>query len=189
MEAPLQAIGKQPGNHLNAILRRRQLGLHCRPCRRLQNVSIQTLRRARDAGALRLHFIQIRHDAKCRLSHKWRRERDDCSSVACADNRPSFIVQHVVHVDLPLNHNGAGMDGLGQAVERVAHDRGFNQLQVHRLICNRLPEDRVRGGVRRKDGERRGLHNLLMEDVCAVADGADAVQFSYAVAILVDADV
>ena len=123
------------------------------------------------------------------MADKWRRERDDCPSVACADDCPSLIVQHVVHVDLPLNHNGAGVDGLGQAVERITHDRGFNQLQVHRLVCNRLPEDRVRGGVRRQDGERRRLHNFLMEDVAAVADSADAVQFGYAVSVLVHTDV
>ena len=189
LEAPLQAIREQPGDHFNAILRCRQLGLHSRPRRRLQNVCIQTLRCARDAGALRFHFIKVRHDAEGRLAHEWRRERDNGSSVARSNNCTSFVIKNIIHIHLPLNHNGAGMDGLGQAVQRVAHNRGFNQLQVHCLVCNRLPEDRVRGGVRRQDGERRRLHNFLMEDVAAVADSADAVKFSNAVAILVHADV
>ena len=75
LEAGLQAVSEQAGDHLDAVLRRGQLRLHCRPCRGLQHVSIQTLRRAGDTRALRFHLVQIRHDTKSLLADERRGER------------------------------------------------------------------------------------------------------------------
>ena len=78
------------------------------------------------------------------------------------------------------------MDRLRQAIERVAHDRGFDQLQVHRLISDRLAEDRVWRWIRLQQGKWRILHHLIMENIGSVANRADLVQLCNAIAVLVD---
>ena len=81
------------------------------------------------------------------------------------------------------------MDRLGKAVQRVTHDGRLDELQVHRLIGDRLPEDRMRRRIRRQNGERSSLHHLVMQNVRAVANRADAVQLGDAVSILIHADI
>ena len=172
LEATLQAIGKQTRNHFNALLRRRQLCLNSRTRRRLQSVSIQSLRSTGDACALRLDFVQISHHAKRRLPNERCREWDYCASVASPDNCSGFVIHHVVHIYLTLNHDGAWVNRLGQAIQRVAHDRRLDALQIHRQISDRLPEYRMRGRVRRKNGKRSLLNHLAMQDVGAITNTA-----------------
>ena len=189
LEALLQAVCEQAGDHLDAVLRGRQLRLHRRPRGGLQHVSIQTLRRAGDARALGLHLVQISHDAKSGLADERGGKRNHCARIARADDGSRLIVKHVVHVDLPFHHDGARMDGLGKAVQRVSHDRRLNQLQVHRLIGDRHAEDRMRRRIRLQNGERSRLHYFIMQNEGAIADRADLMQFGDAVAVLVHADI
>ena len=189
LEAPLEAVREDPRDHLDAVLRGGQLRLHRRPRGGLQNVSVQTLRRAADARALRLHLVQIRHDAQRLLADERLRKRLHHARRTGADDCASFDVHHIVNVNLPLNHHRARMDSLRKAVQRVAHDRGLDELQIHRLVGNRLAEDRVRRGIRLKQRVRRRLHNLVMQNVATITNRADLVHLSDAVAVLVDADI
>ena len=81
------------------------------------------------------------------------------------------------------------MNRLNQRVKRVTHDVGLNQLQVHRLVCNRLTENRMRRRIRRKQSERDFCNYFLVDDVTTIADCADFMQFGDTVAIFVDADI
>ena len=170
LEAVLDPIGEQARNHLNAVLRCRQLRLNRRPSGRLQHVSIQPLRCAGDAGALGLHLIEIGHHAKRLLAHKRLNQRRNHARSACSNDCARLHVHHVVDVDLIFDDDHARMDRLRQAIKRVAHDRGFDQLQIHCLIGNRLAKDRVWRGIRLQQREWRILHHLIMENIGAVAD-------------------
>ena len=70
LKAPFKAIGKDTGDHLNAVLRGRQLSLNSRTGRRLKDISIKTLRGTRDACPLGLDFVHVGHHAKRLRAHK-----------------------------------------------------------------------------------------------------------------------
>ena len=81
------------------------------------------------------------------------------------------------------------MDRLSQAVQRITHDGRLDKLEVHRLVGNGLPEDRVGSWVWRKDRKRNILNDLVMQDVGSVAHSADLMKLGNAVPICVAADV
>ena len=186
LEAPLQAIGEQTRDHLNALLRRRQLRLDSRAGGRLQHVCVEALRGARDARALRLDLVHVGQHAEGGLADKRLDKGSDRARLAHPNDGAGFRIHGVVEVHLALNHRHARIDRLRQAVEGRAHDRRLDQLQIHRLVGDRLTENRVRRRIRRKDCKRRMLNDFVVQDVGAIADRADLMQLGDTVAVLID---
>ena len=122
LEAPFKSICKQTGNHLDTILRRRQLSLYSRTGRGLEDISIKTLRSTADAGPLGLHFIKISHHSESLLAHERCREWYDGTRRPHTNQCAGLVVHQIVDIDLTFNKPGTGMDRLSQAIQSITHN-------------------------------------------------------------------
>ncbi len=99
LKAPFKAIGKDTGDHLNAVLRSRQLSLNSRTGRGLEDISIKALRGTRDSCPLGLDLVHVGHDAKRLCANKRGREGHDSPRRSHTDQSTRLIVHEIVNVD------------------------------------------------------------------------------------------
>ena len=189
-EQPADAcLGKNPRDHLEALLRGAHGGRHCRLGRGLQHIRVQTLRRLRHASTRGTNVVDVGENRHRLLTDEGAAELLDHARLRHANQTTSLDVHQVVGIHRTLDIGRARVDRLRQAVERVADNVRFDELQVHDEIRNRRTDDHVGLGVGADHRELYIVHDLVVQHVGRLADRANATQFGDPVTILVDADV
>ena len=181
-------IGEQARDHLLAGLSCLDGGVGCDRSGALQGVGIEAARRIRDSGcACRPVLIASIYCMTGSANWPWNWVSSEPTMPGCLTNTndvADLVVQHVVQVCLSFDGPCPGVDRLLQAVQGVAHDRGLDKLQVHRLVGNRLAYEKVGRRIRAEDGEGNSVCDFVEQDVGS--DGADLAEFSNSVAVAVD---
>ena len=185
----LHALGHHPRREFNAALGRADGGVYRRLCAGLQCVGVQTHCGFAHAGAVFLDLVDVVQHWERGLPDKRAGERLHHTRGTHTDDGSGLVVQHVVHIDLALNHCGAGVDGLRQGVQRVAQDLGLDFLDVVGDVENGHRLDWagvwlwVAGEVHERDVGRWQIPHHLV----AGTHAADFAQLGDAVAVVVDA--
>ena len=127
LKQPLHAVlGKDAGDQFDALLRALHRGRNRSLGGGLEHVGIQSLRCRRNTRTLGANVIHVSNERHRSLPDERFSQWLHHSGGTDADDCARLVVHHVIHVHLPLDHYGAGVDDLGETVHRVAHDAGLD---------------------------------------------------------------
>ena len=155
----------------------------------MQCACVQAHGRLGNACAGFLDLVHVLQHWERSLTNERHRQRLDLTSLTLADNRANLGGHGVLDVDHALDNRNPWVDRHGQAVQRVAHDRRFDLLDIHHGIRNRHTKEIVRLRIWAERRKRRHVAWLVHQDLVTVATGADLTQLRDPVAVVINAHI